>query len=402
MDNIWIWPYIEGIIFCKFDEELGPVVLCKSPSEIFGYENSFLSLITHYLLPDSHFEGTTLSIVIDDRWRAVGVPIFIEGCHYLRNSFQFTVCIIVEDFSKDINKELYTRHIARIVGLGFKQLEEECGILHSYCIGSENIYGALKRVNKNTQNLTPFPKNISEIIENVRYQLNLTHRVHLNFTPKNALSFKIRPPTYDFLIKPEDVPYPMAKWPLDDIKYLGVDILFTRVLKQIDGRNTVFDISNLCSIQLCDVITCLKHLVFYKIIEIVDMFSVENKYRYIGSNLDNEYQIYKHLCFECNNNGNVKTFARKYYDHLIKDDIKNIRKFISIGVAKKKIVRLHEYPIILNNTELDSNQKELVDICNGYNTLDFIQIKFGFSEKSDIISYISQINENATILWAYL
>ncbi|KAH8740948.1 hypothetical protein FG386_002494 [Cryptosporidium ryanae] len=403
MHNIWVWPYIEGIIFCKFDEELGPVVLCKSPSGILGGENSFFSLITHYLLPDSHFEDNTLSIIIDDRWRAVGVPIFIEGSHYLRNSFQFTVCIIVNDHSRDINKELYTRHIARIVGLGFKQLEEECGILHYYCVGIDNTEGELKKINKKSQNISPFPRDISEIIENVRYQLNSIQKVHLNFTHKNALSFKIRPPSYDFCINPEDVPYPMTKWSLNNIKYLGVDILFIQVLEQIDGKNTVFDISYLCSIPLYDVITCLKHLVFYHMIKIIDMFSIENKYRYIGANLGKEDIIYKYLCFECDNNGNVKTFTKKYYNYLVENNIKNIRKFVSIGVSKKKIARLHEYPIALYNFEPNSNQKKMTMICNGYNTLDYIQIRLGFSKKSDTVSYINnKLSENATIFWAYL
>ncbi|CUV04508.1 unnamed protein product [Cryptosporidium hominis] len=397
-----LWPKIEAIIFCKFDEELGPIVLCSSPSDIFGSEKSQLySIITKYLLPDIHFAGKTISFVIGNRWKAIGVPIFIEGSQYLRNSFQFTVCIIVEKKPYNFYQEIYSRHIARTLGSAFKLLEEDCGILYYYCTYTENLPDLLKKVTKNSNEISSFPKNILEVIENVRSQLNKRHQVFVEFGDASILNFRIRRPPSNIIIYPEDIPFPSENTLISDIKHIGLDFSLIKILPYINGINTSFEISRYCSLPIEDVIVCLEHLVLYGLISMIDMISSENKYRFIGG--EDKHGLYRKLCNECINEGNVLSFTKKYHKELRKHKIKSIYKFIAAGVVSKKITRLHEIPIIFADTkELSGIEKELLQLCNGNSKLDHIQILLGFNTKSEIIKFISNVFDKSSIYWAYL
>ncbi|KAH8581672.1 nitrogen permease regulator family [Cryptosporidium sp. chipmunk genotype I] len=397
-----LWPKIEAIIFCKFDEELGPIVLCSSPSDMFGSEKSqFYSIITKYLLPDIHFAGKTISFVMGNKWKAIGVPIFIEGSQYPRNSFQFTVCIIVEKKPYDFYQEIYSRHIARILGSAFKLLEEDCGILYYYCTYTENLPDLLRKVTNNNNGISSFPKNILEVIENVRSQLNQKHQVFVEFGNASILNFRIRRPPFNIIINPEDIPFPSEKKMISDINHIGLDFSLIKILPYINGINTSFEISKYCSLPIKDVIVCLEHLVLYGLISMIDMISLENRYRFIGG--EDEHGLYRKLCNECINAGNVLSFTKKYYGELRKYKIKSIYKFIAAGVVSKKITRLHEIPIIfIDSKEVSGIEKELLQLCNGSNTLDHIQILFGFNTKSEIIRFISNVFNNSSIYWAYL
>ncbi|KAF7457868.1 Nitrogen permease regulator 2 [Cryptosporidium felis] len=402
MKNFWTWPNIEAIILCKFDEELGPIVLSSSPPDIFGSEKSQLSsLITQYLLPDSHFEGKTISFLLDKKWRATGVPIFIEGSHYLRNSFQFTVCIVVKN-EKCIFKEIYSRHVARILGYAFKLLEEDCGILYHYCTFAEDPPELIRKTNWKNLYLSTFPKNISEAIENIRSQLNQSTQVFYEFGDTNLLTFKIRPPSSFHITNPEDVPFPLKRNIISEVKYLGIDIIFTRLLPFINGINTIFEISKSCSLPIEFVKTSLEHLIFYRLIAIIDMISPENKYRYIGTDKKND-NLYEKLSIECRRTGSVATFTKKYIKELKEQRVNSIHEFIAKGVALKKIVRLHEYPIVFFEPKgLSGIERELLSLCNGNNTLDYIQISLGFETKSNVIKTINNMFVNLPIYWAYL
>ncbi|OII71727.1 uncharacterized protein cubi_00534 [Cryptosporidium ubiquitum] len=402
-EDFLLWPKIEAIIFCKFDEELGPIVLCSSPSDIFGSEKPQLcSIITKYLLPDIHFAGKTISFVIGNKWKAIGVPIFIEGSQYLRNSFQFTVCIIVKKTSYNFYQEVYSRHIARILGSAFKLLEEDCGILYYYCTYAENLPDLLKKITKNNNEILSFPKNILEVIENVRSQLNQKHQVFFEFGDASILNFRIRKPSCNIIINPEDIPFPSEKKMISDIKHIGIDFSLIKILPYINGVNTIFEISKYCSLPIEDVILCMEHLVLYGLINIIDMISSENRYRYVGD--EDEHGLYRKLCNECINAGNVLSFTKKYYQELKKHKIKSIYRFIANGVVSKKIIRLHEIPIIfIKSTPQHSEiEKKLLQLCNGNNTLDHIQILFGFNSKSEIIKFIYNLFNDSSIYWAYL
>lgn len=402
-ENFFLWPKIEAIIFCKFDEELGPIVLCSSPSDFFGSEKPQLySILTKYLLPDIHFAGKTISFVIDNKWEAVGVPIFIEGSQYLRNSFQFTVCIVVKKKPYNFYQEVYSRHIARTLNSAFKLLEEDCGILYYYCKYAENFPDLLKKVIRNNNEVPSFPKNIMEVIENVRLQLNRKHQVFIEFGSASILNFRIRKPSYNIIINPEDVPFPSKKKMISDIKYIGIDFSLIKILPYINGINTSFEISRYCSLPIENVIICLKHLVLYGLISMIDMISSENRYRYIGG--EDEHGLYKKLCNECLDSGNLLSFTKKYYKELKKHGIKSMYKFIATGIVSKKIIRLHEIPIIFTEFTAQHSliEKKLLQLCNGSNTLDHIQILFGFNNKSEIIKFIYDSFDNSSIYWAYL
>lgn len=402
-ESFWMWPKIEAIIFCKFDEELGPIVLCSSPSDIFGSDKTQLfSIITKYLLPDIHFAGKTISFVIGDKWRAIGVPIFIEGSQYLRNSFQFTVCIIVEKNPFNFYEEVYSRHIARTLGSAFKHLEEDCGILYYYCTYTENLPDLLRKVVKNND-ISSLPKSILEIIENVRSQLNQKQQVFFEFGNTSILSFRIRRPSCNIVINPEDVPFPYRKKMALDIKHVGLDFSFIKMLPYINGVNTCVEISKYCSLPIEDVMVCLEHLSLYDLVVMIDMISFENRYRYTSYEED-EHCLYKKLSDECMYAGNVRSFTEKYHEELKRHNIKSIYKFIAKGVASKKITRLREFPIIFTEprAQCTEAERELLQLCNGNNTLDHVQVLFGFNTKSEIIQCINRLFNSTSIHWAYL
>ncbi|KAJ1607291.1 nitrogen permease regulator-like protein [Cryptosporidium canis] len=397
------WPKIEAIIFCKFDEELGPIVLCSSPTDIFGPDKSQLcSIITKYMLPDIHFAEKTISFAISDKWKAIGVPIFIEGCQYLRNSFQFTICIIVAKNQLDFYEDIYSRHIARTLGSAFRLLEEDCGILYYYCTYTENLPDLLRKAT-NSSDISSLPKNLLEIIENVRSQLNQKHQVFFEFGNTSVLNFRIRRPSYNIAINPEDVPFPSGLKNISSIQHIGLDFSFIKMLPYINGVNTCIEISKYCSLPIEDVIICLEHLALYGLIIMIDMISSENRYRYIGDKIC-EHGLYKSLSDECMNSGSVRSFTEKYCEELKMNNIKSIYKFIANGVASKKIARLYEFPIIFAEpaTRCSVTEMELIQLCNGNNTLDYIQILFGFNSKSEIKQFINRTLNNPPIYWAYL
>ncbi|OII76363.1 hypothetical protein cand_011210 [Cryptosporidium andersoni] len=406
----WEWPNIEGILFCKFDEELGPIVLCKDPAEIFGANQAlYFSLITRYMVPDAHFSGSVISFVIGDKWRVVGMPIVIQDNKYLRNSFQFTVCIVINNINS-IQLELFSRHIAKILGYAFKQLEEDSGTVYSYCTGindseTRNISGKLK--------LQINARDLSHILQECRIQLNRYHKVCIDISKDETLSFYVRNPSYKCKVQLIDVPVPLYKH-LININLPGIDISLMQIIPYINGRNTSYEIAKLSLLPFDNVILCLEYLIYYGLIGIIDMFSLDNMYRYIGydnKKYDNTENLYISLSNECSNllnnhkrNGCVRTFQQKFSENLENMEVRDIRLFIIEGILKQKIKRIHEYPIIFNNKSNSENPSlnKFKKSCLGLHSLDYIQVMFGYNSKEEVIQELTNsIDHDEELYWAY-
>lgn len=257
---------ILALLCCVFDKEEGPIVLCSDPSQ--ALRDHFKPL-GRYLLPEAFVKGRVVSVVLDDTM-VIGAPVYINDVLYDRNCFQFNICAVV---SSRLDPAPY-RDLAQHLAVSFYPLEVDLKFLSR----TEKV------------------RDVVATLASLRAQLNRSRECFLPIDNSHCVCFRVRmlpmrmaPDTLDISMVP--VPLVALKEALDTNPaarrrqggrtrlQFEPDLVLLHLIPLIDGIRTISEISIASEIDLERVRLCIRHLIHFSLVAVIDEIRPEHCYR---------------------------------------------------------------------------------------------------------------------------
>lgn len=271
--------------------------------------------IKNYVIPKPSLCNKLITLKID-KYRISGFPVNIYAPHYARNSFGFNLCFV---FSYDSDTTPYEGNIKRI-GKMFRALEEQSQLL-SKCLKDSHVYYQQSNSSSNLQHLNQIGKfnmnnkylkvvddwddasqqivlekvmpgldsnsqlqlkSIESLIQQIYQDLNNYSECMIPIDASNSVDLKLfpisPPPPH---IHSYDVPIAILK--LDSLIDSLWDPTMLKIVPFINGINSVYKISVLSNADLNLTKECIRHLLHYNAITILDIFQFSNHYMVTSS-----------------------------------------------------------------------------------------------------------------------
>lgn len=241
--------------------------------------------ITKYVIPKDEFCNRIMSVKYKDL-RIMGYPVSIVHERYNRNSFKFNICLVL---SYEEDSTCYEPVVTRL-GRMFEVLERQLQIL-SRSAGdslffladegrskdrSTGLYQILGTVMRNGSTNDGF--SIQSMIEQLYQDLNDYSECLIQINEESCIDIKLFPDTKlpDVNLLPCDVP--ISTIDLERIVDFSWDPNMRRVVRFIDGVNNVRRIAALSNADYGYTCLCIKHLMAFKCIILLDTFLFQNIY----------------------------------------------------------------------------------------------------------------------------
>lgn len=343
------FPRILAIFFAVFHPQAGPTVIYQVPSDFVGaFANKSedtqtfcvdMDSISEYIIPKRPLCDRMIS-VCNSGYRVLGHPVRVEGAHYERNAFIFNCCFVFDE-SDDVSAYMpVVKRLARV----FQSMEE---LKKSLSLESERYV-------------------VQDVIEQVLEDLNnygeckipvIDEEVTLNI---KLFSQYAQPRS----VKAWHVPVPLV--PLADLVDSNWDLTMQKVISRLDGVLSTKQISELSDVDPTMVEKCMQHLIYYKCLVTIDIFQFSAIYS-VTPELDT-LNFDKNLQEECctyiaSPNSVAKLrwpaifelYASLRHGMLLKEWMKahfsevravDIRRFITYGVMRGFVYRIHAYPYL--------------------------------------------------------
>ncbi|KZS91590.1 NPR2-domain-containing protein [Sistotremastrum niveocremeum HHB9708] len=307
--------------------------------------------VSKYVIPSSALCGR-LVICTMRQYSVIGFPVALRGKQYTRNFFRYNICFV---FQRTADLSCY-EPIVRKIGRVLTACEEESHFLSSDST-SPRIHG---------------------ILEQLYEDLNSYSEASIPVDSFNSLELKLYP-FYPNPPRVDDWSVPLAFINLAERIEPNWDITVARVCGAIDGVRYVKKIAKDVDVddRLCR--EALEHLLYYRCIMLVDIFQYSNVYaftRSIGWLADEE-----HVQAECGAYVTKPGYERPEWPKLFElyarfrigttvidwQESNNIvsfgidvRRFISFGIVKGFLRRVHRYPVLMASDETPSqDEREL-------------------------------------------
>jgi nitrogen permease regulator 2-like protein len=344
--------------------------------------------VKNYVIPKAPLCNKLVTFLAGD-YRIEGHPVLIYGDEYERNSFIFNFSFV---FHADSESNVYETSIRRLARL-FQALEEQSHFLS-------------KATNIST---------ISNIIEQMYQDLNNYSECMIPVDESTSINMKLFP-LYSPPPEIESFHVPISTVRLEALKDDNWDPTMEKIVKYINGINSVRRIADLSDSDYTLTKQCIQHLYHYNCLVIVDLFQFSNIYAPTSNistfvtepQMVRECQSYVYLSNNAGNGGNeargrmgsqvssgtpqsvpdsqvsvsasalsTSSSSISYYptdSHDIPSDIAlfrlylslhqgqtvhdwclenadqlrniDVRRFLSFGVIKGLIYRVHNYPIL--------------------------------------------------------
>jgi hypothetical protein len=270
-------------------------------------------IVKNYVIPKPSLCNKLITLKID-KYRIVGFPVNIYASHYARNSFGFNFCFV---FSYESDTTPYEGSVKRI-GKMFRALEEQSQLLskslkdsHLYYQQNNNNLNSNQSSNNqmagkfNTNNkylriiddwddagnqivlekqapgLDIFSQfkisSIESLIQQIYQDLNNYSECMIPIDASNSVDLKlfpISPPPPQ--VHSYDVPIALVK--LDSLIDSLWDPTMLKIVPFINGINSISKISILSNANLDLTKECIRHLLHYKSITLLDIFQFSNHY----------------------------------------------------------------------------------------------------------------------------
>lgn len=301
---------IIGIFFAVFHPHEGTKILHQVPEHVCNVENNVFGNVLYedvndktvglvdfndiknHVIPKPEFCNRLLAVKSGD-YRIAGYPVNIREEFYARNSFNFNFCFIF-DHKKD--STIYEPMIKRL-GRMFKVLEEQLQILSKsskdrvyFNMNNPNITDYISKRDLNNKYysiLDQFRKDesdkngefsINNVIQQLFQDLNSYSECSIRINAGNAIDVKLFPKMRlpDMTLVPCDVPISTVE--LSSLTDFYWDINLLRMIPHINGVNSIYKIARLCNADYTYTCECIKHLMTYKCIILLDTFSFQNIY----------------------------------------------------------------------------------------------------------------------------
>jgi len=243
---------IKCVLFCEFDYKLGPALVYQYPLNYLK-EDQF-NAHSDVLIPRPEICGKVVTIQIDQDY-IVGLPVIIVNDKYERQKIEFNIAVIVAE--NQLPWRSVYENIVRKLASNISTLE-----LESDLVSSKSKKSILGRV-----------------CQEVYLQLNSDGQCYVPVDEWNVIVLEVyrremrTPPK----VKLWDVPVPLCE--LSSLTEHCCDLTLSRVIPFIDGHKFVKEIVESSKIEENYVLSCIQHLFYHRMIEIVDIFDLSNIYR---------------------------------------------------------------------------------------------------------------------------
>eukprot|EP00943_MAST-04B_sp_MAST-4B-sp1_P004804 g4804.t1 len=239
---------LECVFYAEFDNELGPVVLYCAPEEYEATE--LLKQASDYVICPNQLCNKIVSICVGAK-KIVGFPLYIQDSKYGRNKLSFNFCFV---FRRETDARPWYPLVRKLATT-----------VYAMEIESEFLY---KEASK---------KKLKKILIETRNHLNLQARCVLPLDDANMLSLKLFHILPDpSLVHDHDVPV--------RVRELGTsitsewDLTLQQILPYVDGVRFVKRISLDAGVEVALVKHCVRQLLYYGCVSLVDIFQYSNIY----------------------------------------------------------------------------------------------------------------------------
>jgi hypothetical protein len=351
------FPRMLAIFFAIFHPTAGPSVIHQIP-------NNFVSTATEKTAGKINFDSISEYVIpkrqLCDRmvatcvsgYRVLGYPIYMLGSHYERNAFIFNCCVIFDEADNAASYVPVVKRLAKTL----KNMEELKGSLSSET-GRGVVYHVIEQV---LEDLNNYCECMIPIIDD---------EVTLNI--KLFPSYR-RPP----IIRDWHVPVPTIN--LKGMIDQDWDLTVQRVIPYIDGVSSVRRIAELSDVDPILVAKAMQHLYYYGCLITTDIFQFGGMYAvtpelslmtldvstqreclaYVSREEDVSFAAIFALYSSLRIGKSLRDWITLYADALKGIDI---RRFITFGVIKGFIYRVHCFPFLAKDHRISGEVSEWAD-----------------------------------------
>ncbi|KZT26401.1 NPR2-domain-containing protein [Neolentinus lepideus HHB14362 ss-1] len=306
----------------------------SNPRYLFHFDD-----VSKFVIPPSPLCGRLVTCSTKDH-RIIGFPVELLG-KYERNYFRYNLCFVFERQADLSCYEPIVRKIARV----FTACEEESAFLSS----------------------PSSPVAMLAILEQLYEDLNSYSETSIPIDAFNSLELKIFP-FYPNPSPVKDWDVPLALINLAKRIEPNWDLTIGKVIKHIDGVNHVSRIAYLADCDLDLTREAISHLLYYQVIMTIDIFQYSNMYTLRKSIqwLADEQHVRDECGLYVTKPGRGKRISdfpkllhlysrlkpgKSVYEWAHDHDVINlgidVRRFVSFGVIKGFLRRIHRYPILI-------------------------------------------------------
>jgi hypothetical protein len=366
---------LRAVLYSEFDPIAGPKLSHQVPEGTMGKET--FEAITDYIITKPQLCGKLISMTACGM-KVMGFPVCLEHNKFARNALWFNVCFV---FDPDADVSVYKPVLRKLANI-FIALECESEFLSHTATGDR----------------------LRKLLEQIFTDLNSRGGCCIPIDEANTIYLQLfpkRPPPPE--VYPHQVPVRIKD--LDPLMTRDWDLTVQQVVPYIDGVRYVKKIARESGVHIDLVRQCMKHLLYYECITMIDIFQYSNVYvctpriqeLYGNRAMQNECRRYVTLPgttsppFE-------RLFALycglrpalTFRDFCQDNDIRALniddRKLVTFGLINGFLRRVHKYPVYSPpNPLLASAQpknrlpKYIRDLVDGSHSFDEICCELGKS-----------------------
>ncbi|KAK3723243.1 Nitrogen permease regulator 2 [Vermiconidia calcicola] len=258
---------LEGIFYARFHPERGPSIIHQYPKASViapdcATKDALLSFsdISSYVIPPYELCNRPLSVCAGGK-RVLSYPISLEDSKYERNRFTFNVCFILGEHEDARPWERVVRKTATF----FTELEEEDGILQA-----EELLNGLKWAGDDAYPAEDIGV-VYTMLESVLQDLNAYAETCVRIDALHVLNLrleatKVKPPK----VRAWDVPLLIRSLPTHD--QWTWDLALQRIHSYMDGTKHVQRIAELADVELKLVKKAVRELLYHARVMLLDIF----------------------------------------------------------------------------------------------------------------------------------
>ncbi|TYZ61759.1 hypothetical protein PybrP1_001085 [[Pythium] brassicae (nom. inval.)] len=327
---------LKGVFYSEFDNDAGPQIVFQAPPNLLS--NEAFDSISSYIIIDKALCGKIITVCVQQK-KIVGYPVCIEDDKYHRNALLFNIGFV---FDEHVDTAAY-RPILRKLGALMESMEKESGFL----------------LNSTSKAL------LAHILPQILSDLLLTGECTIPVNAANTINLKLFPklqdpsPVFDYQV-------PVA---IRDLRLLlensaEWDLALQQIVPFIDGVRYVKRISLEADVEIAIVKKCVRQLLYYGCVAMVDIFLHSNIYTVTprialiatDAKLQAECAVYitksgrapppfaKVFALYCSMQPSLRMsdFCVVYAESLASVDV---RRFTTFGLLHGFLRRVHRYPI---------------------------------------------------------
>lgn len=390
---------LQASFYARFHPERGPSIIHQYPATSIitpasSPDEGLLSFsrISSYVIPPYELCNRPLSICTNG-FCVLGFPISLEDPKYERNRFTFNVCFVLKETD---NTSFWSKAVSKTACF-FKAVEEEDGLLQS-----EEDLPELKWAGENG-----YPAHdtgiIFKLLEAIFEDLNTYGEACARIDDHHVLNLALsqsRPKAPK--LQAWDVPLFIRALPsLDEWTW---DLTLQRIHPHIDGVNYIGRIAQLADVELKLVKKAVRELLYHDRVMMLDIFhfqaiyALKSDFTWFVQDEEMQHECAKYVARDRDgfdsaatqptdvNDENKQSLVQLYRDlhpgtsvhdfyfsHQRELSNIDIRRFITYGVIKGFLCRIHKYAIAIeshqtpprlniSNGSAHSRQKSTVDV----------------------------------------